>query len=168
MLSAWASRYVDESALGVESAVDLPGEGVVRVSESGGGKYQQDVHVGRHRLIADEPVSFGGLDSGPSPYDFLSIALGACTTMTLRMYAERKKLALDHVAVDVSHGKVHAKDCADCGDGREGRLDRFERELEITGDLSADQLNRLLEIADKCPVHKTLEKSSVVVTKLKA
>ena len=156
----------DQATLGEEEEFDLE-DGTVRVSETGGSKFQQDVRVGAHRFLADEPLSHGGLDSGPSPYDFMATALGACTTMTLRMYADRKKLNLDHVAVDVTHGKVHADDCVDCGEGRSGRIDRFERRLEIEGDLSPAEIKRLLEIADKCPVHKTLEKSSVVVTRLK-
>jgi len=172
VLSAWAMGYIDsgpvadEAIKGDEASFGVE-DGIVRVSETGRGKFQQDVMVGAHRLLADEPVSHGGLDSGPSPYDFLATALGTCTTMTLRMYAEHKKLKLDHVAVDVSHGKVHADDCMDCGEGRSGRIDRFERRLEIKGDLSPAEIKRLVEIADKCPVHKTLEKSSVVVTTLK-
>ena len=165
VLSAWAMRYIDGVVVADDEDVALP-DGMVRVSETGKGKFQQDVFVGSHHLLADEPASYGGLDSGPSPYDYLSTALGACTTMTLRMYADRKKLDLEHVAVDVSHEKIHAEDCADCGDGRSGRLDRFERRLEIKGALSDEQRARLVEIADRCPVHKTLEQSSVVVTKL--
>ena len=167
VLSAWASGYIDDVDLVDGVNIELPEEGVVRVSETGRGKFQQNVVVGDHRLLADEPRSFGGLDSGPSPYDYLSTALGACTTMTLRMYADHKKLNLEHVSVDVTHGKVHFDDCVDCGEGRSGKIDRFERRLDIKGALSVAELQRLKEIADKCPVHKTLENSSVVVTKLK-
>ena len=166
VLSAWASRFVASETSSLP--LDYPGAaGVVSVGETGNGKFQQDVVSGPHRLIADEPESYGGDDSGPSPYDFLAIALGACTSMTMRMYADHKKLPLDYVAVHVTHGKVHAEDCADCGEGREGRIDRFERELVIEGALDEAQRQRLVEIADRCPVHKTLEKSSVVVTNLK-
>jgi uncharacterized OsmC-like protein len=140
---------------------------VVRVRETGHGRYQQEIAVDGHRLLADEPASVGGDGTGPSPYDYLSAALGACTTMTLRMYAEHKQLDLPRVSVDVSHGKLHAKDCKDCGEGREGRIDRFERVLSVDGDVSEQLRGKLLEIAGKCPVHKTLEKSSVVVTRLK-
>lgn len=165
VLSAWASRYID----GVEERSNLPYPGAgdqVSVAETGAGRFQAEVVARCHRLLADEPTDHGGLDSGPSPYDFLSIALGACTTMTLRMYAERKKIPLERVAVHVRHAKVHAEDCAECED-REGRVDRFERELELVGDLDAETHDRLKEIADKCPVHRTLENSSVIVTGLR-
>ena len=164
VLSGWASRYISEAA--TKPQLRYPGKrGVVSVAETGAGKFQQEVVSGSHRLLADEPVDYGGFDSGPTPYDYLNIALGACTAMTLRLYAERKELPLDRVKVDVAHAKVHAEDCAEC-EGREGRVDRFERTLEITGDLNADQRRRLVEIADKCPVHRTLEASSVVATKV--
>ncbi len=166
VLSAWALRYISEEA----STLSLPypgPEGQVSVAETGEGKFQAEIVAHTHRLLADEPVSYGGTDTGPSPYDLLSAALGACTTMTLRMYAERKSLGLDRVSVHVRHGKVHAEDCAECGEGREGRVDRFERELVFEGDLDEPVRARLAEIADKCPVHKTLEKSSVVVTTLR-
>jgi uncharacterized OsmC-like protein/alpha/beta superfamily hydrolase len=161
MLAAWVERV-----LPAEEVVKQPDAGVVRVRETGHGRYQQEIAVEGHRLIADEPASVGGDGTGPSPYDYLSAALGACTTMTLRMYAEHKKLDLPRVGVDVSHGKVHASDCKDCGEGREGRIDRFERVLSVDGDISEELREKLLEIAGKCPVHKTLEKSSVVVTRL--
>jgi putative redox protein len=164
-LAAWVERVLPgESA--TESGVEQPEAGVVRVRETGHGRYQQEIAVEGHRLLADEPASVGGDGTGPSPYDYLSAALGACTTMTLRMYAEHKQLDLPRVSVDVSHGKVHASDCKDCGEGREGRIDRFERVLSVDGDLSAELREKLVEIAGKCPVHKTLEKSSVVVTRL--
>ncbi len=165
VLSAWASRFI--SAETSATVLPFPGpEGQVSVAETGQGKFQAEIVSHTHRLLADEPVSFGGLDSGLSPYDLLSAALGACTTMTLRMYAERKNLDLDRVSVHVRHGKIHAEDCAECGEGREGRIDRFERELVLEGDLDEATRKRLREIADKCPVHKTLEQSSVVVTTL--
>ncbi len=165
VLSAWASRFIsgEESP----SVLPYPGpEGQVSVAETRAGKFQAEIVSGPQRLLADEPVSFGGMDSGPSPYDLLSSALGACTTMTLRMYADHKKIDLDRVSVHVRHGKVHAEDCAECEEGREGRIDRFERDLVIEGDLDEETRARLVEIADKCPVHKTLESSSVVVTRL--
>ena len=165
VLSAWASRFI--SAEEAKSVLPFPGpEGQVSVAETRGGKFQAEVVSGAHRLMADEPVSYGGLDTGPSPYDLLSAALGACTSMTLRMYADHKKIDLDRVTVHVRHGKVHAQDCSDCGEGRDGKIDRFERELVLEGDLDEDTRKRLTEIADKCPVHKTLEHETVVVTTL--
>jgi uncharacterized OsmC-like protein/alpha/beta superfamily hydrolase len=161
-LAAWVERV-----LPAEQAAPEPAAGVVRVRETGHGRYQQEIAVDGHRLLADEPASVGGDGTGPSPYDYLSAALGACTTMTLRMYAEHKQLDLPRVSVDVSHGKLHAKDCKDCGEGREGRIDRFERVLSVDGDVSEQLRGKLLEIAGKCPVHKTLEKSSVVIIRLK-
>lgn len=164
VLSAWAERYLPDNTQ-QENKLKAPDNGVL-VHETGAGKFQQQVLSGKHTLIADEPVDFGGLDSGPSPYDFLSIALGACTSMTLRMYADHKGIALETVSVEVDHGKVHAKDCEECEQGATGRIDRFERRIAIKGDLDEATRQRLLEIADKCPVHKTLEKGAVVVSKL--
>jgi putative redox protein len=161
ILSAWASRYIGEAAPdGDEASLG------VTVSETGAGRFQQRVASGKHRLLADEPAAHGGLDAGPSPYDFVSIALAACTSMTLRMYAERKGIEVGPITVSVDHDKVHAKDCADCGEGREGRIDRFERHIAIDGPVDAQTSAKLLEIADKCPVHRTLEASSAVVTRI--
>lgn len=166
VLSAWASRFVEETPR-PSLPLALPGPAqTVQVSETRRGKFQQQVVAGSHSFLADEPASVGGGDTGPTPYDLLAAALGTCTTMTLRMYAAHKGLPLDHVQVDVSHAKVHAEDCMECGEGREGRIDRFERLITVAGDLSEEQRIRLLEIADRCPVHKTLEKSSVVVSRL--
>jgi putative redox protein len=163
LIAAWASRYLAP----IDAAEEQDEEAVgVTVAETGNGIFQQIVAAGRHRLLADEPVAVGGEDTGPTPYDFLSIALGACTSMTLRLYADRKKWSLQRVSVNIRHGKVHAKDCAECVEGREGRIDRFDRRIAMTGDLDAEQRQRLLEIADKCPVHKTLEASSTIVTSL--
>ncbi len=160
-LAAWANRLLPAAEAPTSAA-----SGFVRVSETGNGKYQQDVLVGGHHLLADEPASVGGDGTGPSPYDYLSAALGACTAMTLRMYADFKKLELGRVTVDVSHGKVHAEDCADCGEGRTGKIDRFERVISVDGDPSAELRDKLVEIAGKCPVHRTLEAEAVVVTRI--
>jgi putative redox protein len=166
VLSAWASRFI--SPVDDTNVLPYPGpEGMVSVTETRGGKFQAEVVSGGHRFLADEPADYGGLDTGPSPYDLLSAALGACTSMTLRLYAEHKKIALDRVTVHVRHGKVHAEDCEDCGEGREGKIDRFERELILDGDLDGETRDRLVEIAGRCPVHKTLEAEAVVVTRLK-
>ncbi|HCX68801.1 bifunctional alpha/beta hydrolase/OsmC family protein [Parvibaculum sp.] len=162
VLSAWASRYIAE----VQPAEGESETDAVTVTETGKGKFQQRVTVGSHRLIADEPVAHGGLDTGPTPYDFLSIALGACTAMTLRMYADRKHLEIGPVSVTVDHKKVHARDCAECAEDRPGYVDRFERTIHIEGGVAPELAEKIAEIAGKCPVHKTLETSSVVVTKL--
>ena len=123
--------------------------------ETGLGRFQQQVTVGQHRFLADEPVDVGGLDSGPGPYDLVLAGLGACTAMTLRLYAERKALPLDRVAVELSHNRIHAADCESC-ETKEGMIDRIERAITLRGDLDQSQRQRLLEIADKCPVHRTL------------
>lgn len=166
VIAAWASGYLDPA----EKPDTAPETGHVEVMETGLGKYQAMIASGKHRLIADEPEEVGGLDSGPSPYDYLSAALGACTVMTLRMYADHKNLPVTKIAATVSHGKVHAADCEDCGEEMKkngGRIDRFERRIAIEGDLDAATRERLLEIADKCPVHKTLKSGAAIVTKLK-
>jgi putative redox protein len=129
-------------------------EGWVVVSGEATG-FAQDVSVGRHRLLADEPESSGGTDTGPTPYDLLLAALGTCTSMTVSLYARRKGWPLEHVRVRLRHGRIHAKDCADC-ETKHGMIDRIERELELTGELSDEQRARLLAIAEKCPVHRTL------------
>ncbi|MEL7544577.1 MAG: OsmC family protein [Pseudomonadota bacterium] len=167
VLSAWASRFVDEVPK-PSMPLKVPGaENIVSVAETGRGAFQQQMVVGELSMLADEPASVGGANTGPSPYDLLAMSLGACTSMTLRMYANRKKLPLERVQVDVTHAKVHAQDCAECGEGREGRIDRFERRIMLFGDLDDAQRQRLLEIADRCPVHKTLEHSSAIVTELR-
>lgn len=166
VIAGWAARYVDEDAPQGEAPIEH-----VRVMETGEGKFQNAVQAGRHRLFADEPVSAGGLDTGPSPYDFLSIALGACTAMTIRMYADFKKIPLGRISVDVSHAKIHSKDCEDCTDEERGagkRIDRFERVIAIEGDLPTELADKIEEIAGKCPVHRTLEGSSKVRTVVKA
>jgi uncharacterized OsmC-like protein/pimeloyl-ACP methyl ester carboxylesterase len=163
IVAAWAGRLL-QTDLGVDATHDA-----VIVSETGLGKFQNTVTAGRHQLLADEPVSVGGLDSGPTPYDFLSAALGACTGMTLRMYANRKKLALGRVSVEVRHGKVAADHCEDCGEAAEGaggRIDRFERIISVEGELDDALRGKLVEIAGKCPVHRTLEHASAVVTRV--
>lgn len=131
--------------------------GIVVVAENGQGRYQQAVTVGQHQLIADEPVSVGGADAGPAPFDLVMAGLGACTSMTLRMYAERKGLALAHVSVALSHQKITLDGVA---------RDRIDRTISLTGELTADQRQRLLEIANKCPVHRALSQSLVIESAL--
>ncbi len=123
------------------------------------------IDVGQHRLIADEPAHFGGSDSGASPYELLLAALGSCTTMTLGLYARRKGWPLEQVSVRLRHSKVHANDCAEC-DSKPMLLDRIEREITLVGELAHEQRARLLEIAEKCPVHRTLTSSVDVRTRL--
>jgi putative redox protein len=136
------------------------------VSETGHGKFEQSVVAGPHRYLADEPVSAGGNGSGPSPYEYLIAGLGACTSMTIRLYAELKKIPLRRVSVALRHDKIHAQDCAEC-ETREGKIDRIEREVTLEGDLSAEQRAKLMEIADKCPVHRTLHGEINIRTKEK-
>jgi putative redox protein len=131
----------------------------VIVSENGLGRYQQQVQAGRHTLVADEPESTGGDDAGPAPYDLLLAALGACTSMTIRMYAELKKLRLEHVAVVLEHAKVIVP-------GETGKRDRFRRVITLQGRLSQEERAKLLEIANKCPVHRTLHSNVIVETHL--
>ncbi|ACP22906.1 hypothetical protein NGR_b14550 (plasmid) [Sinorhizobium fredii NGR234] len=165
IISGWLTRYL---------AADTP-QGTepiehVRVTETGEGKFQNAVQAGGHRLFVDEPEAAGGLDSGPSPYDFLSIALGACTSMTLRLYAEHKKLNLGRIGVDVSHAKIHAKDCEECTNSErsgDGRIDRFDRIISVGGEVSEELRGKIAEIADKCPVHRTLESVAKIRTIVK-
>ncbi len=160
VLAAWARRYLPAAA----AVTNVPA-GAVAVEETGTGKFTNTIKTATHSIHADEPVSAGGNDRGLSPYELLSAALGACTSMTLRMYADLKKLPLEHVRVDVTHNKIHATDCAGC-DTREGKIDRFERVVTLGGVLDDAQRAKLLEIADKCPVHRTLHAAVQVVTRL--
>lgn len=160
VITAWAGKYLDLRA--PAPPVGVP-EGVTRVSEADPEGFRQDVQAGMfHHAVADEPESYGGTNKGFTPYQFLSAGLGACTSMTIRMYARRKGWPLDHVAVDITHDKVHAQDAG----GRESKIDRFHRRITLEGDLDQEQRDRLLEIADKCPVHRTLEASAEVATVL--
>ena len=161
VIATWSARYLE---LAPEAARPTAPEGVVRVAEAEASGFRQDVVIGgRHQLVADEPANLGGTDLGPSPYQFLSAGLGACTTMTIRMYARRKGIALAHVACDVTHNKRHAEDCADCDTGAP-KTDVFRREIRLQGDLTAQDRAALLAIADKCPVHRTLHAKAIIET----
>lgn len=149
VIAAWARRYI---ATPPEPTGD-PGE--VMVAETGRGTFEQSITMGRHRILADEPLDVGGQDNGPSPYDLLLAALGACTSMTLRLYADRKELPVERISVLLRHAKIHAADCATC-ETAQGQIDRIERLITVDGDLDDAQRARLLQIADKCPVHRTL------------
>ncbi|RMA42051.1 bifunctional alpha/beta hydrolase/OsmC family protein [Rhodophyticola porphyridii] len=160
VIAAWVGRYVD-----LRPPAPPPGapEGITRVSEAGPDGFLQDIQAGPfHHAYADEPLSYGGTNRGMTPYQFLAAGLGACTSMTIRMYARRKKWPLDHVAVDVTHNRMHGQDAA----GPAMPLDHFTRAITLSGDLDTDQRLRLLEIADKCPVHKSLEQSAKISTEL--
>jgi putative redox protein len=137
------------------------GSVVVRGSAAG---FAQEIVAGPHRLAADEPVSVGGTDTGPSPYDFLLAALGACTSITVGMYARRKGWPLEEVTVNLRRAKIHASDCAEC-ETREGMLDRIERDIHFAGSLTNEQRSKLLEIANKCPVHRTLTSEIAIKTR---
>ena len=160
VLAAWVKRYLPP----LED--DAPHRDLLDavVVESGPSGYATRIHAGRHHLWADEPVAAGGTDTGPNPYDLLLSALGACTTITLRMYADRKQWPLEGIRATLRHQKVHARDCEDC-ESETGYVDRIDRELTFLGPLDEAQRKRLLEIADKCPVHKTLHSEVVVDTR---
>ncbi|MDN5005027.1 alpha/beta fold hydrolase [Bradyrhizobium sp. GCM10027634] len=163
VIATWASRYIDTAQPG--KAMDLAEEArKVVVQETRKSKFNQAITVGPHRLVADEPVAAGGEDAGPGPYDFLLAGLGACTSMTMRLYADRKSLPLDRVTVTLKHSKIHATDCAEC-ETREGMLDQIDRDIAMDGALDAEQRKKLMEIADKCPVHRTLTSEIRIVTK---
>lgn len=165
VIASWSRRYLD---LASEPATDTAPEGVVRVSEAEASGFRQDIVVaGRHQLVADEPVSMGGTDLGPSPYQLLAAGLGACTTMTIRLYADLKKIPLTHVSCDVSHDRCHAEDCSE-GEKSHAKVDVFRRLIRLEGALTEDQRDALLAIADKCPVHKTLHGQAKIRTELEA
>ena len=140
-------------------------EGTVTVAETGSGTYTQQITAGHHRLAADEPRPIGD-DTGPSPYDLLLAALGACTSMTVRMYADRKGWPLERVRVTLRHSRIHAEDCANC-ETTKGWIDHIDRDLELAGDLDETQRRRLLQIAERCPVHQTLTSEVDITTSLR-
>ena len=119
-------------------------------------EFLQEIVAGKHQLRADEPVSYGGKDAAPGPYDYLLIALGVCTSMTVGLYARRKEIPLENITVSLRHSRIHAKDCEDC-ETKAGMLDRIDAQIELTGALMPEQHSRLMEIAHKCPVHRTLK-----------
>jgi len=162
VIAAWAERYLDPVVS--EPAAD-PGEAPRRVvvRETRNGKFQQTVSIGPHQMLADEPKAAGGEDTGPGPYDFVLAGLGACTSMTMRLYADRKSLPLERTTVTLKHSRIHAQDCADC-ETREGMLDQIDLVIGMEGALDAEQRKRLMEIADKCPVHRTLTSEIHIVT----
>lgn len=163
VISGWAARYIRSEIKPTQSAPQQVHDVIVR--ETGdASRFQNEVFVNGRRYLADEPTSVGGSDTGPDPYAWLSAGLGACTSMTLRMYADRKTWPLERVTVNVDHRKLHPEDCVDCGP--KDRIDTFSRTIQIEGNLSDEQRQRLLEIADRCPVHRTLESTAVIQTHL--
>ena len=162
VIAGWSARYIDAAPI-AQSASPQVNKVVVR--ETGeNGPYQNEVLIGGRRFFADEPASVGGADTGPDPYAWVEAGLGACTSITLRMYANRKKWPVDRISISVDHAKRHAEDCVDCGPG--DKIDVFTRYIEIDGNLDDEQRARMLEIADRCPVHRTLENGAKVETHL--
>jgi putative redox protein len=159
VIAAWAARYLPDPS-GDDAEDETPGVTAVTYA----GSFHTEIKAGQHRLLADEPASVGGENTGPTPYGLLSASLAACTTMTLQMYAKRKKLALEAAEVTVEHQKIHAQDCEHC-ESAAGRIDRFDKRIRLTGELTDEQRKRLLEIADMCPVHRTLHSEVVVATR---
>ena len=162
VLAAWASRYVGPAA----APATVAEEGVVLVEETGRGRFQQKITAGRNSLIADEPESVGGMASGFGPYDLLLAAVGACSAMTVRLYAERKGWPLERVRIELRHAKIHANDCADCETRGDARIDEIDKRIALAGPLDAEQRARLVEIAGRCPVHRTLESEIKIRTTL--
>ena len=174
IVAAWARKYVEvphaasefmngSDGLDASNGSVEPVDGTVTVTGADG--YRTEIQSRTHRYVGDEPASMGGADTGPTPYELLAAALGTCTGMTLRMYADRKEWPLEGVAVRLQHDKVHAEDCREC-ETKQGKVDRFSRIIELDGPLSDEQRARLLDIADKCPVHRTLHSEIVVDTQL--
>jgi len=163
VIAAWATRYLDPVAPEQDADLGKAPRNVV-VRETRNGKFQQAISLGPHRMLADEPVAAGGDDTGPGPYDYVLAGLGACTSMTMRLYAERKALPLERVTVTLKHNKIHAEDCAEC-ETRAGMLDQIDLVIAMEGALDAEQRKRLMEIADKCPVHRTLTSEIRIVTR---
>lgn len=164
MINAWASRYALEGQAPAPSANPERYPGIVIVEETGNGDFQQLVTSGHHTVLADEPIPIG-TDTGMAPYEFLLAGLGACTAMTLRMYAKRKSIPLEKVTVELGHSRIHADDCESC-ETETGRIDHIERWITLTGDLTDAQRSRMLEIADRCPVHRTLRSEINITSEL--
>lgn len=165
LLAVWAARYIDATP-GPDTVEKLRADNRVAV-RTASGTFRTEILARGHAIVADEPQAVGGDDLGPTPYDLLAAALGACTTMTLRMYADRKQWPLAEAAVKLSHSRVHAEDEERCASGADARLDRLDRELTLVGPLTAEQRQRLLEIADRCPVHRTLSAGVRIATQLR-
>ncbi|MGD9182714.1 MAG: alpha/beta fold hydrolase [Desulfobacterales bacterium] len=164
VIAAWALKYVSGSQKAEPESDKTDTQVIARIGKSG---YATDIMAEGHSLVADEPISMGGSGLGPAPYNYLLSGLGACTAITLRMYSDRKQWPLDGVTVKLNHQKIHAADCEIC-ETKEGKLDQIEREIELAGPLDDQQKQRLMQIADRCPVHRTLHSEIIVKSKLKA
>ena len=162
VIAAWAQRYIEKDVALQETPESSDDWVEVRMGRD---HFRTEIATNRHHLVADEPSEFGGSDQGPSPYDYLLTSLGACTSITLRMYADRKKWPLEGITIRLKHDKIHAADCEEC-ETKIGKVDRIERLITLEGNLDEEQRNRLLEIADKCPVHRTLHSEIEVETRL--
>jgi putative redox protein len=167
VIASWAGRYLElskakEEASSGTAILVAPGE--VIVSEQNR-QFTRRIYTENHQLIADEPISSGGSDQGPNPYEYLLTSLGACTSMTIRMYANRKNIKLENIEITLNHSRIHAEDCKTC-ESNDGFVDRIDKIIKLEGDLSEDERQRLLEIADKCPVHKTLHNEILITSRL--
>ena len=163
MIATWSRRYIDISQEITSAGVVVDNRVTTSTDHQG---FFTELFANGHAMLADEPLEYGGTDRGPSPYEYLLAALGACTSMTLQMYARLKKLPLEKAIVRLSHQKIHAQDCGHC-EATDGKIDRMEREIELIGELNDEQRKRLLEIAERCPVHKTLHNEVDVISRLK-
>lgn len=167
VLASWAARYLSAPQISDTRPAAVSAPGTVVVQETGKGKFANSVSIGgKHSFLADEPVSYGGTDTGPTPYDLLLAGLGACKAMTMRMYAERKGYPMEQARVTLRHDKIHAEDCETC-ETKSGRIDRILAEIEVIGDLDAETRQKIVDIADKCPVHKTLHSEVLIESRQK-
>ncbi len=166
-LVAWADRYLPQADAVAEGSANVPkiNNNDVVVTERDK-KFLRGLYANSHQWLADEPLAVGGSNQGPTPYDLLLMSLGACTSMTIRMYANHKQLPLEDVDVRLSHDRVHAEDCMECGEERTGKVERITRTITLKGDLTEAQRERILQIADRCPVHRTLESDPVITSRL--